>query len=76
VPSGRNWVCHYQILGIGNEKTEQVLGADSMQALLLTIRYISVRLNHWQSSYNLTWDGKSDLGFLPPRASEKPGDQA
>jgi hypothetical protein len=61
-----NWVCPFQIDGIGSRKTRGIYGADAMQALLLAIHTIPVELSVFVRDFGgqfLHW-GEPDASFL------------
>lgn len=65
------WWCPYVIKAESFEKSFRSAGAESMQALLLTVYIISVELEALARRYNgaFTYFGKGDLGF--PSKDEK-----
>ena len=67
VESNGAYKCDYRIVGLGDEKARSVYGADSMQALLLTLAAIGGDL-YLSSEYKegkLEWETvrKGDLGL-------------
>jgi uncharacterized protein DUF6968 len=59
--SNGDWVCPHQIVGLGDEETDPVYGADSLQALLLSV--YAVRLKLAESDGTLDWLGMPELGL-------------
>jgi hypothetical protein len=65
-PDGDEFHCVCQIAGIGEEKIHKIYGIDAFQALQLTLRYISVKLDQYRRSSNIVlyaWERGDDLGF-------------
>ena len=61
------YLCPFQVIGIGSQVTQLARGSDSIQALQAAFVLISASLNHLNSELGgkLTWDGsaKGELGF-------------
>ena len=59
--------CAYQIIGIGNQKTQVGYGCDSIQALKTAMVLVGANLNHLNNELDgrLVWNGgpKGELGF-------------
>jgi hypothetical protein len=55
-----DWVCPYQILGLRDSKVGAAYGVDALQALMMALEKIRVRLEKAGSGY--TWLG-GDAGF-------------
>lgn len=59
--------CPFQVIGIGNQKTQLARGHDSIQALQSALILIAAGLHHLNNEIGgkLTWEGggKGDLGF-------------
>ncbi|MFC1770111.1 DUF6968 family protein [Nitrospirota bacterium] len=66
-PDSRDFYCPLHIKGIGSEKIQYTAGIDSVQALLLAIKYISARLSSHNKELGgaMRWEGdeEGDLGF-------------
>lgn len=56
------WVCEYQIMGLGSEEVKKVRGVDSIQALLdaLKLAVILMRTRAGKD-HKVTWLGQDDL---------------
>ena len=57
----QDYYCQVQILGLGDEKIRSVYGLDSMQALQLTIRFISAQLDRYRK--DLRWLNDENIGL-------------
>ncbi|MCI2418412.1 hypothetical protein MOQ72_13320 [Saccharopolyspora sp. K220] len=77
---GGDWYCPRQILGLGDETVEATFGVDSLQAFLLCVYTLRLKLSQraQDASVQLDWLGLPDLGLkvdpevqkvLPPTAS-------
>lgn len=61
-----DYKCAYKISGLGEEPRQRsAFGADSLQALTLSIKMAAVELDVARRKYKLTWPGTEheDLGF-------------
>jgi hypothetical protein len=62
-----DYVCPFQLIGIGNQETQLAHGRDSIHALQAAMILIAAQLNHLNKALGgrLRWDsaGKGDLGF-------------
>jgi hypothetical protein len=56
-----DWLCPHQIAGLGDGAVAGAYGVDSLQALLLSV--YSVRLKLAESGVTLDWMGMPDLGL-------------
>mgnify|MGYP001343442785 CR=1 FL=1 len=56
------WLCAFQITGIGREAVHLVSGVDGFAALLVALGTIAVRVRTAPGA-DLTWLGTPDLGF-------------
>lgn len=68
---GDDYVCPYQIVGIGDGGVRYAMGIDSFQALQLTLKKIGTDLytSEEAKAGGLSWEGGSvqgDLGFPVP----------
>lgn len=64
--AGRDvWRCHFQFVGLDNDKIRYAEGADSMQAITLALTKIGSRLYTSEAfkSERLTAQGARNLGF-------------
>ncbi len=59
--SNGDWECPHQIVGLGDETVDAAFGADSLQALLLSV--YAVRLKLAESDGTLDWLGMPELGL-------------
>lgn len=58
------WICPFQILGIGNERTNAIFGVDSLQALILALHILPTELAWLARNENGTFDSREqDLGL-------------
>ena len=66
-PDSPGYHCPFQVIGIGNQKTQLARGYDSIQALQSALILIAAGLNHLNNEIGgkLTWEGgrKGELGF-------------
>ncbi len=66
-PRSRNgdWCCPHQIIGLGDEAVEASFGVDSLQALLLSVYGVRLKLaaRAEAASVTLDWLGMSWLGL-------------
>jgi len=58
-----DWMCSFQIQGVGDEVVRTAYGLDAVQALKLCLEMIRADLGALQRSHGLTWLGEDDLGF-------------
>ena len=62
-----DYQCLFQLIGLGNQKTQVARGHDSVQALQSALILAAASLNHLndQLGRKLTWEGgaKGELGF-------------
>jgi hypothetical protein len=62
-----DYQCPFQLIGIGNQRTQVARGYDSIQALQSALILISANLNYLNNELGrkLIWDGgrKGELGF-------------
>ena len=56
------WLCAFQIIGIGRQAVHLVSGVDGFAALLVALGTIAVHLRTAPGA-ELSWLGTSDLGF-------------
>ncbi len=56
-----DWVCPHQITGLGGEEIGAAYGVDSLQALLLSVHAVRVKLA--ESDGTLDWLGMPELGL-------------
>lgn len=63
--SGGDWCCPHQILGLGEEAVEAAFGVDSLQALLLSVYALRLKLvaRAEAASVELDWLGMPDFGL-------------
>ncbi len=59
--SGKDWLCAFQIRGLGDDAAKRVYGVDSMQALQLAIEVIRATL--LARGDDLAWLDLPDVGF-------------
>ena len=65
-PNRADFACEYQIEGLGENKTRCIYGIDAFQSLQLTLRFISMMLNHHreEAEGRLYWhEPGDDMGF-------------
>ena len=66
-PISPGYHCPFQVIGIGNQKTQLARGYDSVEALQSALILIAAGLNHLNDEIGckLTWEGgsKGELGF-------------
>jgi hypothetical protein len=62
---GGDWCCPHQIVGLGDERVAATFGVDSLQALLLAVYSVRLRLTERAegASVALDWLGQPDLGL-------------
>jgi hypothetical protein len=62
---GTSWLCHYEILGIGDEELRYGAGSDPIQAILLTLTNIGAYVygSDEAKAGKLRWSGDENLGF-------------
>ncbi len=68
-PEGEDYRCEFQILGLGDVDINSYgMGADSMQALMLTLKMIGTRLytSHEYKHGRLKLEGSRNLDFPVP----------
>ena len=60
-----DWCCPHQISGLGDGSVEASFGVDSLQALLLSLYSLRIKLAEraQEASLSLTWLGTADLGL-------------
>ncbi|MFI7470624.1 DUF6968 family protein [Nonomuraea sp. NPDC049646] len=60
-----DWCCPHQILGLGDQEVGAAFGVDSLQALLLSVYKVRLKLEEraLASSVRLDWLGWPDLGL-------------
>lgn len=66
VMDGDDYVCPYQIKGIGDEIVRGMYGIDAVQALQLTLQILATELSVLKQDYpHLVWrdDSSGELGF-------------
>ncbi|GGU54103.1 DUF6968 family protein [Lentzea flava] len=56
-----DWVCPHQIAGLGDDSVGAAYGVDSLQALLLSVYAVRVKLA--ESGGTLDWLGMPELGL-------------
>lgn len=64
--------CSFRISGLGHSESRRAIGADALQALVLTLQRIGVELytSDQHKSGSLTWWGSANLGFPVPEGHE------
>ena len=66
-PESKDYQCLFQLIGVGQQKTQVARGYDSIQALKSALILASASLNHLneQLGRKLVWEGgvKGELGF-------------
>ncbi|MFD1152276.1 DUF6968 family protein [Saccharothrix hoggarensis] len=70
-----DWCCPHQILGLGDEAVGASFGVDSLQALLLSVYGVRLKLaaRAEEASVTLDWLGLPDLGLtVVPDAGARP----
>jgi hypothetical protein len=65
-----DWMCDFQILGVGHSKVYRLPGNDSLEALQLALGMMGVQLEGYQEEHGLTFDGDSWLGLTRPDFEE------
>lgn len=53
-----DWECPYQIVGLGKSQPKVAYGLDGLQALLMAVEALRVRIE--KSAKRLTWEGGED----------------
>jgi hypothetical protein len=63
--SNGDWCCPHQIVGLGEERVGASFGVDSLQALLLSVHGLQLKLSQRAeaASVGLDWLGFPDLGL-------------
>ncbi|WP_407701602.1 DUF6968 family protein [Thermomonospora amylolytica] len=63
--TGEDWCCPHQILGLGEDRVEASFGVDSLQAFLLSVYALRLKLTERAeaASVGLDWLGMPDLGL-------------
>lgn len=56
-----DWQCPHQIVGLGDEGVQAAYGVDSLQALLLSVYAVRIKLA--ESGSTLDWLGMPELGL-------------
>ena len=65
-PDRSDYSCEFQILGVGEGKATRIYGVDAFHSLQLTLRFISITLNHYRQEANgaIYWqEPGDDMGF-------------
>src|SRR5437762_5198446 len=66
-PDSEDYQCLFQLIGLGNQKTQVARGHDSIQALQSALILAAASLNHLNDEFGrkLIWEGgaKGELGF-------------
>jgi hypothetical protein len=65
-PDRSDFSCEFQILGVGEGKTRRIYGVDAFHSLQLTLRLISITLNHYrqEAKGGIYWlEPGDDMGF-------------
>lgn len=60
------WVCQFQVLGVGHDQAYALPGFDSLEALQLALGMMAVQVEAYQKKHGLTLLGGSYLGVLKP----------
>jgi hypothetical protein len=69
-----DWCCPHQISGLGGESVEASFGVDSLQALLLSVYKLRIKLEKRarKASLSLNWLGMADLWLeVDPKLDQK-----
>jgi hypothetical protein len=61
-PEG-DWVCAFQITGVGDDAVYEAYGVDSLQALTLCLEMARIHLDGLRRTHAITWLGDGDLGL-------------
>jgi hypothetical protein len=71
--SNGDWQCPHQIVGLGDEAVSAAYGVDSLQALLLSVYAVRIKLA--ESGATLDWLGMPELGLTvaPALSWRRPG---
>jgi hypothetical protein len=59
----QDWVCEFQVLGVGHNKVYKLPGADSLDALQMALGMMVVQLEGYQDKHGLTFLGDAHLGL-------------
>jgi hypothetical protein len=60
----REWVCEFQVLGVGHDKVYKTSGEDSLEALQAAIGMMVIQVEtDYKHDYGLTFLGDSHLGL-------------
>jgi hypothetical protein len=62
----REWVCEFQVIGVGHAKVYAVPGPDSLEALQMALAMMAVQLESYQKEHGLTFMDDSDLALMKP----------
>lgn len=60
------WVCRFQVLGVGHARPYDLRGCDSFEALQAAMAMLAVQVDSYQREHGLTLDGGSWLGVFKP----------
>jgi hypothetical protein len=62
----QDWVCEFQVLGVGHSKVYKLEGIDSLQALQMALGMMVVQLESYQDEHGLTFMGETGLMLMRP----------
>jgi hypothetical protein len=70
---GRDWCCPYQIVGLGAEAVDAAFGVDSLQAFLLAVYAVQLKLAQRaeEAAVRVEWLEQEDLGLKVDPEVEK-----
>jgi hypothetical protein len=62
----KEWLCQFQVLGVGHDQPYDLPGFDSLEALQLALGMMAVQIEAYQRKVGLTFDGGAYLGVFRP----------
>lgn len=73
-----NYLCPYQVKGLGDAKVRHATGVDAVQALELALRILPVQLDVLRVQHPGQWEDASagDYGFSGPSLARERADEA
>ena len=61
-PAG-DWICPFQVTGLGDERVYEAAGVDGLQALLMALQMVRAQLEPLRRSGRIRWMDGDDLGL-------------
>ena len=76
--SGGPWCCRVRLQGLGDDRVYTIFGADSLQALHLTLAFAGQMVGRSEVAADLDWSFMPNWGFplMPEMPTEVTGSQA